>query len=97
MLERYIGFEPLDLFHLTTKCYRKCLQNFKGTIFGVAWTEKYRFEIIDAVTDESKGTIFDNLYRPTFLDRTISFFFLVSRPPPGKLKMRPLTFSLVNH
>ena len=58
MLERYIGFEPLDLFHLTTKCYRKCLQNFKGTIFGVAWTEKYRFEIINAVTDEPKGTIF---------------------------------------
>ena len=58
VLERYIGFEPLDLFHLTTKCYRKCLQNFKGTIFGVAWTEKYRFEIINAVTDEPKGTIF---------------------------------------
>ena len=58
VLERYIGFEPLDLFHLTKKCYRKCLQNFKGTIFGVAWTEKYRFEIINVVTDEPKGTIF---------------------------------------
>ena len=58
MLERYIGFEPWDLFPLTIKCYRKCLQNYKGTIFGVAWTEKYRFEIINAVTDEPKGTIF---------------------------------------
>ena len=57
-LERYIGFEPWDLFPLTIKCYRKCLQNYKGTIFGVAWTEKYRFEIINAVTDEPKGTIF---------------------------------------
>ena len=52
VLERYIGFEPWDLFPLTIKCYRKCLQNYKGTIFGVAWTEKYRFEIINAVTDE---------------------------------------------
>ena len=58
VLERYIGFEPWDLFPLTIKCYRKCLQNYKGTIFGVAWTEKYRFEIINAVTDEPKGTIF---------------------------------------
>ena len=57
-LERYIGFEPWDLFPLTIKCYRKCLQNYKGTIFDVAWTEKYRFEIINAVTDEPKGTIF---------------------------------------
>ena len=83
VLERYIGFEPWDLFPLTIKCYRKCLQNYKGTIFGVAWTEKYRFKIINAVTDEPKGTIFssyklDNL-RITLLDRTISFFFLVSR------------------
>ena len=38
-----IGFEPWDLFPLTIKCYRKCLQNYKGTIFGVAWTERYRF------------------------------------------------------
>ena len=52
VLERYIGFEPWDLFPLTIKCSRKCLQNYKGTIFGVAWTEKYRFEIINAVTDE---------------------------------------------
>ena len=58
VLERYIGFEPWDLFPLTIKCSRKCLQNYKGTIFGVAWTEKYRFEIINAVTDEPKGTIF---------------------------------------
>ena len=58
VLESYIGFEPWDLFPLTIKCYRKCLQNYKGTIFGVAWTEKYRFEIINAVTDEPKGTIF---------------------------------------
>ena len=88
VLERYIGFEPWDLFPLTIKCYRKCLQNYKGTIFGVAWTEKYRFEIINAVTDEPKGTIFsviDNLYRPTLLDRTISFFSLVSRPLQGKI------------
>ena len=87
VLERFIGLEPWDLLPLTIKCYRNFLQNYKGTIFGVAWTEKYRFEIIDAVTDESKSTIFDNLYRPTLLDRTISFFFLV----------RPLTSSLVNH
>ena len=58
MLERYVGFEPWDLFPLTIKCYGKCLQNYKGTIFSVAWTEKYRFEIINAVTDEPKGTIF---------------------------------------
>ena len=58
VLELYIGFEPWDLFPLTIKCYRKCLQNYKGTIFGVAWTEKNRFEIINAVTDEPKGTIF---------------------------------------
>ena len=58
MLERCIGFEPRDLFPLTIKFCRKCLQNYKGTIFGVAWTEKYRFEIINAVTDEPKGTIF---------------------------------------
>ena len=58
VLERYIGFEPWDLFPSTIKCYRKCIQNYKGTIFGVAWTEKYRFEIINAVTDEPKGTIF---------------------------------------
>ena len=31
---------------------------YEGTNFGVAWTEKYRFEIINAVTDEPKGTIF---------------------------------------
>ena len=31
-----IGFEPWDLFPLTIKCYRKRLQNYKGTIFGVA-------------------------------------------------------------
>ena len=91
VLERYIRFEPWDLFPLTIKCYRKCLQNYKGTIFGVAWTEKYRFEIINAVTDEPKGTIFssyklDNLHRITLLDRTISFFFLVSRLPQGKIK-----------
>ena len=35
VLERYIGFEPWDLFSLTIKCYRKCLQNHKGTIFSV--------------------------------------------------------------
>ena len=58
VLERYIGFEPWDLFPLTIKCYRKCLQNYKGTIFDVAWTEKYRFEIINAVTVELMGTIF---------------------------------------
>ena len=92
MLERFIGLEPWDLLPLTIKCYRNFLQNYKGTIFGVAWTEKYRFEIIDAVTDESKGTIFDNLYRPTFLDRTISFFFLVSRPPQGKIKDETFDF-----
>ena len=92
VLERFIGLEPWDLLPLTIKCYRNFLQNYKGTIFGVAWTEKYRFEIIDAVTDESKGTIFDNLYRPTFLDRTISFFFLVSRPPPGKIKDETFDF-----
>lgn len=57
MLERFIGFEPCDLFPLT-KCHRKCLQNYKGTIFGVAWTENYRFEIMNAVTDEPKGTVF---------------------------------------
>ena len=91
VLERYIGFKPWDLFPLTIKCSRKCLQNYKGTFFGVTWTEKYRFEIINAVTDERKGTIFssywlDNLHRLTILDRTISFFFLVSRPPQGKIK-----------
>ena len=91
VLERYIRFEPWDLFPLTIKCYRKCLQNYKGTIFGVTWTEKYRFKIINAVTDEPKGTIFssyklDNLHRITLLDRTISFFFLVSRLPQGKIK-----------
>ena len=91
VLERYIGFEPWDLFPLTIKCYRKCLQNYKGTIFGVAWTEKYRFEIINAVTAESKGTVFsnyklDNLHRLMLLDWTISFFFLVSRPPQRKIK-----------
>ena len=58
MLERYVGFEPCDLFPLTIKCYGKCLQNYKRTIFSVAWTEKYRFEMINAVTDEPKGTIF---------------------------------------
>ena len=58
VLERYIGFEPWDLFPLTIKCYRKCLQNYKGTIFVVAWTEKYMFEIINAVTDEPKATFF---------------------------------------
>ena len=31
-----IGFETWDLFPLTIKCYRKRLQNYKGTIFGVA-------------------------------------------------------------
>ena len=36
---------------------RKCLQNYKGTIFGVAKTEKYRFEIINAVTDEYRFEI----------------------------------------
>ena len=91
VLERYIGFESWDLFPLTIKCSRKCLQNYKGTIFGVTWTEEYRFEIINAVTDEPKGTIFssywlDNLHRLTILDRTISFFFLVSRPPQGKIE-----------
>ena len=83
VLERYIGFEPWDLYPLTIKCYRKCLQNYKGTIFGVTWTEKYRFKIINAVTDEPKGTIFssyklENL-RINLLDRTISFFSLVSQ------------------
>ena len=58
VLKRYIGFEPWDLFPLTIKSYWKCLQNYKGTIFGVAWTEKYRFEIINAVTVELTGTIF---------------------------------------
>ena len=58
VLERCIGFEPWDLFPLTIKSYWKCLQNYKGTIFGVAWTEKYRFEIINAVTVELTGTIF---------------------------------------
>ena len=91
VLERYIGFESWDLFPLTIKCARKCLQHYKGTIFGVTWTEEYRFEIINAVTDEPKGTIFssywlDNLHRLTILDRTISFFFLVSRPPQGKIE-----------
>ena len=83
VLERYIRFEPWDFFPLTIKCYRKCLQNYKGTIFGVTWTEKYRFKIINAVTDEPKGTIFssyklENL-RINLLDRTISFFSLVSQ------------------
>ena len=55
VLERCISFEPWDLFPLTLKCYRKCLQNYKGTIFDVAWTEKYRFEIINAVTDQLKA------------------------------------------
>ena len=58
VLERSIGFEPWDLFPLTIKRYRKCLQNYKATIFDAALTEKYRFEIINAVTDEPKGTIF---------------------------------------
>ena len=58
MLERYIGFEPLDLFPLTIKSYGKCLQNYQGTIFYVAWTEKYRFEMINAVIDGLNGTIF---------------------------------------
>ena len=43
---------------LSLEIYFPCLQNHKGTIFGVAWTEKYRFEIINAVTYEPKGTIF---------------------------------------
>ena len=58
VLERYIGFEPWDLFPLTIKCYRKYLQNYKQITFGVAWTEKYRFEIVNAVTEEPKGTSF---------------------------------------
>ena len=58
MLERCIGFEPWDLFPLTIKRYRKCLQNYKATIFDAALTEKYRFELINAVTDEPKGPIF---------------------------------------
>ena len=59
VLERYIGFEPWDLFPLTIKYSRKCLQNnYKGTIFGVAWTKKYKLEITNAVTDEPKGKIF---------------------------------------
>ena len=101
VLERYIGFEPWDLFPLTIKCYRKCLQNYKGTIFGVAWTEKYRFEIINAVTDEPKGTIFSVISLIISTDQR----YWTERSPfsswwaghlRGKLK-RPLTSSRVNH
>ena len=101
VLERYIGFEPWDLFPLTIKCSRKCLQNYKGTIFGVAWTEKYRFEIINAVTDEPKGTIFSVISLIISTDQR----YWTERSPVsswwaghlrGKLK-RPLTSSRVNH
>ena len=92
---------PWDLFPLTIKCYRKCLQNYKGTIFGVAWTEKYRFEIINAVTDEPKGTIFSVISLIISTDQR----YWTERSPfsswwaghlRGKLK-RPLTSSRVNH
>ena len=33
VLKRYIGSEPWDLFPLTIECYRKCLQNYTGTLF----------------------------------------------------------------
>ena len=101
LLERYIGFEPWDLFPLTIKCYRKCLQNYKATIFDVAWTEKYRFEIINAVTDEPKGTIFSVISLIISTDQR----YWTERSPVsswwaghlrGKLK-RPLTSSRVNH
>ena len=101
MLERCIGFEPWDLFPLTLKCYGKCLQNYKGTIFDVAWTEKYRFEIINAVTDEPKGTIFSVISLIISTDQR----YWTERSPVsswwaghlrGKLK-RPLTSSRVNH
>ena len=101
VLERYIGFKLWDLFPLTIKCSRKCLQNYKGTIFGVAWTEKYRFEIINAVTVEPKGTIFssywlNNLHRLTILAERSPFSSWWAGHLRGKLK-RPLTSSRVNH
>ena len=100
VLERYIGLEPWDLFLLKIKCYRKCLQNYKGTIFGVAWTEKNRFEIINAVTDEPKVTIFSNISLIISTDQR----YWTERSPfsswwaghlSGKLK-RPLTSTRVN-
>ena len=101
MLERYIGLEPWDLFLLKIKCYRKCLQNYKGTIFGVAWTEKNRFEIINAVTDEPKVTVFSVI---SLIISTDQRYW--TEPSPfsswwaghlsGKLK-RPLTSTRVNH
>ena len=101
LLERYIGFEPWDLFPLTIKCCRKYLQNYKGTIFSVGWTEKYRFEIVNAVTDEPKGTIFSVISLIISTDQR----YWTERSPfsswwaghlRGKLK-RPLTSSRVNH
>ena len=32
VLKRYIGSEPWDLFPLTIECYRKCKQNYTGTL-----------------------------------------------------------------
>ena len=58
MLERYIGFEPWDLFPLIIKCYSEYPQNYEGSVFGVAWTVEFRFEIINAVTDEPTSTMF---------------------------------------
>ena len=101
MLERYIGLEPWDLFLLKIKCYRKCLQNYKGTIFGVAWTEKNRFEIINDVTDEPKVTIFSVISLMISTDQR----YWTERSPfsswwaghlSRKLK-RPLTSTRVNH
>ena len=94
VLERYIGFELWDLFPLTIKCCRKYLQNYKGTVFGVAWTEKYRF-------DEPKGTIFSVI---SFIISTDQRYWTERSPVSskwaghlrGKLK-RPLTSSRVNH
>ena len=80
---------------------KKCLQNYKGTIFGVAWTEKNRFEIINAVTDEPKVTIFSVI---SLIISTDQRYW--TEPSPfsswwaghlsGKLK-RPLTSTRVNH
>ena len=36
----------------------KVLRKLQRNYFGVAWAEKYRFEIINDVTYEPKGTIF---------------------------------------
>ena len=40
---------------MTKKCSRKCLKNYKGTIFGVAWTEKYLIKDIREKSMENNG------------------------------------------